>query len=67
MGRNFVGLIVVFIVMLGYIPILFSRFFIKPAGWVSLSMTPIFMMIALVAALMTYLYSFLAMRSSHGD
>jgi tetratricopeptide (TPR) repeat protein len=67
MGRNFVGLIVVFIVMLGYIPILFSRFFIKPAGWVSLSTTPIFVMVALVAALMTYLYSFLAMRSSHGD
>jgi hypothetical protein len=66
-GRNFVGLVVVFIVMLGYIPLLFSHFFVKPAGWVSLSTTPVFLLAAVVVALMTYLYSFLAMRSSHGD
>jgi TPR repeat protein len=67
MGRNFVGLVVVFIVMLGYIPLLFSHFFIKPAGWVSLSTISVFVLAAAVVALMTYLYSFLAMRSSHGD
>ncbi len=66
-GRNFTGLVIVFIVMLGYIPLLFARFFIKPAGWVSLSTTPIFGLIALVIAILAYLYSFLAMRSSHGD
>jgi TPR repeat protein len=66
-GRNFVGLIVVFIVMLGYIPLLFPHLFVKPAGWVSLSMTPLFVLGAVVIALLTYLYSFTAMRSSHGD
>jgi len=66
-GRNFVGLVVVFIVMLGYIPLLFARFFIKPAGWLSLSPVPLFALIALVIAFITYLYSFLAMRSTHGD
>jgi hypothetical protein len=66
-GRNFVGLVVVFIVMLGYIPLLFSRYFIKPAGWVSLSTTPILVLGAVLVALFTYLYSFLAMRSSYGD
>ncbi|MGD9379333.1 MAG: hypothetical protein PVI51_02070 [candidate division WOR-3 bacterium] len=67
MGRNFTGLIVVFVVMLGYIPLLFPRFFIKPAGWVSLSTTPLFVLGAVSIALLTYLYSFLAMRGSHGD
>jgi TPR repeat protein len=67
MGRNFVGLLVVFIVMLGYIPLLFSHFFVKPTGWVSLSATPVFVLVAVVIALLTYVYSFLAMRSSYGD
>lgn len=67
MGRNLVGLLVVFIVMLGYAPLLFPYLFIKPAGWVSLSLSPIFAMIAIVLAVLTYLYSFLAMRSSYGD
>jgi hypothetical protein len=46
---------------------LFPRFFIKPAGWVSLSTTPLFVLGAVSIALLTYLYSFLAMRGSHGD
>ena len=66
-GRNFVGLIVVFVVMLGYIPLLFPRLFIRPTGWVSLSATPLFVLVAVFVALLTYLYSFAAMRSSHGD
>jgi len=67
MGRNFVGLLVVFVVMLGYTPLMFPTMFIKPAGWVSLSLLPIFVAGALSVALVTYVYSFLAMRSSHGD
>ena len=65
--RNLVGLIVVFIVMLSYAPLLFPDLFIKTAGWVSLSLLPIFVTIAIVVAALTYLYSFFAIRSSHGD
>jgi hypothetical protein len=67
LGRNFVGLVVVFIIMLSYVPLLFSRLFIKPAGWVSLSLVPLFALVALVVAFLMYVYSFLAMRGSHGD
>jgi hypothetical protein len=66
-GRNLVGLLVVFIVMLSYAPLLFPDLFIEPAGWVSLSLLPIFAAIAIVVAVLTYLYSFFAIRSSHGD
>jgi hypothetical protein len=65
--RNLVGLLVVFIVMLSYTPVLFPDLFIKPAGWVSLSLFPIFVVIAIVVAVLTYLYSFFAIRSSYGD
>ena len=67
MDRNFVGLVVVFIVMLGYVPLLFGRFFVKPAGWVSISTTPIFVFGAISIVILTYIYSFFAMRSPHGD
>jgi len=67
LGRNFVGLVVVFIVMLSYVPLFFSQLFIKPAGWVSLSATPFFAFVAIVVAFLMYVYSFLAMRGSHGD
>jgi len=67
LGRNFVGLVVVFIVMLSYVPLFFSRLFIKPAGWVSLSLIPLFALVALVVGSLMYVYSFLAMRGSHGD
>jgi hypothetical protein len=67
MERNFVGLVVVFIVMLGYVPLLFARFLVKPAGWVSLSNTPILVLFAVVIVVLTYIYSFFAMRSSYGD
>ena len=67
LGRNFVGLVVVFIVMLSYVPLFFSPLFIKPVGWVSLSTTPFFALVAIVVAFLMYVYSFLAMRGSHGD
>ena len=66
-GRNLVGLLVVFIVMLSYTPLLFPSMFIKPAGWVSLSLLPVFVSVALVVALISYIYTFLAIRSSYGD
>lgn len=65
--RNVVGLLVVFIAMFGYAPLLFSGLFVKPAGWVSLSLFPIFALVAIIIAVLTYLYSFLAIRSSDGD
>jgi len=67
LGRNLVGIVVVFIVMLSYTPLLFSHLFIKPAGWVSLSLTPLFIAAAIFVAFLTYVYSFSAIRGSYGD
>lgn len=67
MNKNFSGLFVVYIVMLAYSPLLLSQFFIKPAGWVCLPLTPIFVVVAVVVAFFAYLYTFLALRGVHGD
>jgi tetratricopeptide (TPR) repeat protein len=61
-GKNFKGFIFVFFVMLGYAPLLFPRLFIKPAGWISLSLSPIFIIIALFIAALSYIYSFAYIR-----
>ncbi|KPJ73762.1 hypothetical protein AMJ52_03285 [candidate division TA06 bacterium DG_78] len=61
-GKNFVGLIFVFFVMLGYAPLIFSHLFIRPVGWVSLSLNPIFIIIALFIAALSYIYSFAYIR-----
>ncbi|UCG30246.1 MAG: hypothetical protein JSV53_12250 [candidate division WOR-3 bacterium] len=67
MNRNFSGLCVVYIVMLAYTPLLLPQFFVRPAGWVSLPLSSIFVSIAVVVALLAYVYSFLAMRGSRGN
>lgn len=67
LNKNFSGLFVVFVVMLAYTPLLFPQFFVKPAGWVSLPLSSIFVVIAAVVAVFAYIYTFLAIRSVHGD
>ena len=67
LNRNFSGLFIVFVVMLTYTPLLFPQFLVKPAGWVSLPLSSIFVVIAAVVAAFAYIYTFLAIRSSHGD
>jgi len=67
LNRNLSGLFVVFVVMFAYTPLLFPLFLVKPAGWVSLPLSSIFLVIAAAVALFAYLYTFLAIRSVHGD
>ncbi|UCD20294.1 MAG: hypothetical protein JSU64_03910 [candidate division WOR-3 bacterium] len=66
-NRNLVGLLIVCVVMLAYIPLLMSEFFVKPAGWVSLPMTPIFVALAVIVAGVAYIYTFLSLRGYHGN
>ncbi|MDH4210472.1 MAG: hypothetical protein OEV79_03400 [candidate division WOR-3 bacterium] len=67
LNKNFSGLCVVYLVMLTYTPLLLPQFFVKPAGWVSLPLSSIFVVIAVVVALFAYVYTFLAIRGVHGD
>jgi hypothetical protein len=66
-NRHFSGLLVVCAVMFAYTPLLLPRLLVKPAGWVSLPLFPVFVFLAGVVALFAYVYSFLSMRGSHGD
>jgi len=66
-NKHFSGLLVVCAVMFVYTPLLVPHLFVKPAGWISLSLFPLFAFIAVVVALFAYVYSFLSMRGSHGD
>jgi len=66
-NRNLAGLVVVYIVMLAYTPLLMSQLFVRPAGWVSLPLTPIFLAIAVVVAVVAYAYTFLSIRNYHGN
>jgi hypothetical protein len=66
-GRNFVGLIIVFLVSLGYIPFLFSRIFVRPSGWLTLPPNSIVAFGAIIAAIVGYILSFSLIRSYHAD
>lgn len=66
-GKNFAGIIIVFIVMLAYAPLLFASMLARPAGWVCLPMAPVFLSVAVVVALIAYLYTFFTLRNYHGD
>lgn len=67
LGKHVSGFIIVFFVMLGYVPLLLPKLFIVPTGWVSLSIRPVFFVIAILIAFVSYIFSFLAIRSSFAD
>jgi hypothetical protein len=66
-NKNLVGLVIVYIVMLAYTPLLVPGLFVKPAGWVSLSLTPIFLAIAIIVAGFAYIYTFFSLRNYRGN
>ena len=66
-GRNFVGLLIVFLAMISYTPLLFSRIFVVPADWIALSLRPIFIIFAIIIALLCYVNSFALIRRGHAD
>jgi len=67
LGKHLLGLIIVFFVMLGYVPLLFPKLFIIPAGWVSLQIHSVLLLIAGLIAIVLYLFSFSLIRSIHAD
>ncbi|MEO0190147.1 MAG: hypothetical protein ABIL18_04115, partial [candidate division WOR-3 bacterium] len=60
-NRNFLGLIISFFTVLVYIPILFRSYFIKPSGWICLSLEPILFSIGAIILLLCYIISFLTL------
>lgn len=66
-GKNFTGIVVVFVVMLAYVPLLFSSMLARPAGWVCLPLAPVLLTFAAAVALFAYVYTFFTLRNYHGD
>jgi hypothetical protein len=66
-GKNFAGIASVFIVMLAYTPLLFTSLLARPAGWVSLPLAPLLLVIAAVVAFIAYVCTFFTLRNYHGD
>jgi hypothetical protein len=65
--KHLVGLILVCITVLGYVPLLFPNIFVKPAGWVTLQLNPIFLVIAFIIAIISYIISFALIWGYHAD
>ena len=66
-GKNFAGLVIVFFVMLGYIPLLFLNYFVKPTGWICLPLESSFLLVAIMIAILAYLISFTQIRGTYAD
>lgn len=67
LGKHVSGFAIVFFVMLGYVPLLLPNLFIVPTGWISLPLRPVFLAIAILIAIISYIFSFLFVMSSHAD
>jgi len=65
--KHCIGLIIVFLVMMGYVPLLFPQIFIKPSGWIALPTNSIFIIVALLIAIISYFISFSFIREYHAD
>ncbi len=66
-NKNFSGLLIAFLGLMVYIPLLFRDYFIKPAGWIALSITPLILLIGAVILFFCYLISFLLFGGSDAD
>jgi hypothetical protein len=64
-GKNFPGLVILFITAAAWLPILFSDLFVKPAGWIALPMGSTVLWPAVVVTFGAYILSFLIMGEEH--
>ncbi len=65
--KHFVGLVIVFIAMMAYVPFVISNIFVRPTGWISLPYSPVALLIAIITAAVCYVLSFSMLRGTHAD
>ncbi|MCX7994696.1 MAG: tetratricopeptide repeat protein [candidate division WOR-3 bacterium] len=58
-NKNFAGLSITFLAVMAYTPILMKSHFVRPSGWICLSLTPILLPVAAIVLLFCYVLSFL--------
>jgi hypothetical protein len=64
-GKNFAGLVILFITAAAWLPILLSNQFMKPTGWIALPMGSAFVLPAVVITVAAYILSFRIMGEEH--
>ncbi len=66
--QDFLGLIILFLVSLAYIPHLFGGLFVKPASWLCFTLAPLFAVITIILLVISYIASFILLKgTSHAD
>lgn len=65
--RHFVGIIIVSLVMIGYVPVLFPGNFVRPSGWIVPPFSSIFFFVAIIIAIFSYIISFSLIRRYYAD
>lgn len=67
LNKHLTGIPLVCLLMIGYVPVLFPKIFVKPAGWIALPFESIFLIIAIIIAVPSYIISFLLIKEYHAD
>lgn len=65
--KHFVGLVIVFIAMVAYVPLVLSHIFVRPTGWISLPYSHVALPLAVITAIVCYLLSFSMLRGTYAD
>ncbi|HEX7321300.1 MAG TPA: hypothetical protein VF399_13200 [bacterium] len=66
--QDFLGLIVLFLVSLAYIPHFFGGLFVKPSNWICLTLAPLFAAATIILLIISYIASFIFLKgTSHAD
>jgi hypothetical protein len=66
--QDFLGLIVLFLVSLAYIPHFFGGLFVKPSNWICLTLAPLFATTTIILLVISYIASFILLKgTSHAD
>ncbi len=65
--RHLVGIIIVSLVMIGYVPVLFPGNFVRPSGWIVPPFSSIFFFVAIIIAIFSYIISFSLIRRYYAD
>jgi len=65
--KHLIGIILVCITMTGYVPVLFPHIFVRPTGWITLQLNALFIPIALIIAIVSYIISFALIWGYHAD
>ena len=66
-NRHFAGMVFIVPMMLVYIPLIMPSLFVQPAGYIAVSLKPVFVTLAIIVGIICYLLSFALLRETNAD